>query len=100
MSPGLDVMRASYRDGGPERKLLVPGEPVVLRFEQLLTANRFRQGHRLRVALMTSFAPHFSRNLHTGALEMESAEGRVARVTILHDAAHPSRLILPVVDLP
>jgi putative CocE/NonD family hydrolase len=97
MSPGLDVMRASYRDGGPERKLLVPGEPVVLRFSQLLTANRFRAGHRLRVALMTSFAPHFSRNLHTGALEMESAEGRVARVTIHHDRSHPSRLILPVV---
>ena len=26
MSPGLDVLRASYRDGGPRRKLLEPGQ--------------------------------------------------------------------------
>jgi predicted acyl esterase len=47
---------------------------------------------------MSSFAPHFSRNLHTGALETTSAAMRTARVTIHHDRRYPSRLILPVLS--
>ena len=39
MSPGLDVMRASYREGGPSRKLLRPGRVYPIRFENLMTGN-------------------------------------------------------------
>ncbi len=96
MSPGLDLVRASYREGGPERKLLTPGEPALLRFEDLMTGNRFARGHRLRVVLTPSFLPHFSRNLHTGEDEAVSARSRSARIEILFGADHPSRLVLPV----
>ncbi|HET7295119.1 MAG TPA: CocE/NonD family hydrolase [Vicinamibacteria bacterium] len=95
MSPGLDLMRASYRDGGPERKPLEAGKPVLLRFEDLMTGNRFAAGHRLRLVLTPSFLPHFSRNLHTGESETVSSRSRSARVTIHFDAKHPSRLVLP-----
>jgi hypothetical protein len=98
MSPGLDVLRASYRDGGPERKLLQPGQVYRLDLPALLTANRFRKGHRLRVALMTSFAPHMSRNLHTGALEFDSAEARTATITVHLGGSSASRIVLPVLD--
>jgi predicted acyl esterase len=100
MSPGLDVLRASYRDGGPTRKLLQPGQVYLLRLPDLLTANRFLKGHRIRVALMASFDPHMSRNLHTGALEFEQAEARKARITVHTGGRHASRLILPVLDRP
>jgi hypothetical protein len=96
MSPGLDVLRASYRDGGPARHLLEPGRVYLLRLPSLLTANRFLKGHRIRVALMASFAPHMSRNLHSGALEFEQAEARTARITVHTGGKHASRLILPV----
>jgi len=96
MSPGLDVLRASYRDGGPERKLLRTGEPVALRFENLMTGNRFRRGHRLRLVLAPSFAPHFSRNLQTGESEAVASEARPARITIHYDADRPSHVVLPV----
>jgi putative CocE/NonD family hydrolase len=92
MSPGLDVRRASYRDGGPERKLLAAGERVTLRFDDLITGNLFRKGHRLRALLCGSFFPGFSRNLQTGELEMTSSAMRKARITI-----HGGRLVLPVV---
>jgi hypothetical protein len=49
------------------------------------------------VQISGAFFPHFSRNLQTGKLEMESAESRTATITIHHDRAHPSRLVLPVV---
>lgn len=96
MSPGLDVLRASYRSG-TRRELLQPHRIYILRLENLITSNRFLRGHRLRVQISAAFFPHFSRNLQTGQLEMDSAESRTATITIHHDRAHPSRLILPVV---
>jgi uncharacterized protein len=100
MSPGLDVLRASYRDAGPTRHLLETGQVYLLRLPSLLTANRFLKGHRIRVAMMASFAPHMSRNLHTGALEFDQAEVRTARITVHTGGKHASRLILPVLDRP
>jgi predicted acyl esterase len=46
---------------------------------------------------MSSFAPNYARNLQTGAWETESARTRSARITIHHDARHPSRIIFPVI---
>jgi hypothetical protein len=97
MSPGLDVVRASYRDGGPRRRLLVPGRVYVVPFENLMTGNTFRKGHRLRVVVCGAFFPHFSRNLQTGALETDSAASQPARIFVHHSPRHRSRLVLPVV---
>ncbi len=97
MSPGLNVLRASYRDGGPERKLLEPGRTYRLRLDQLYTGNLFRKGHRIRLVLTTAFMPNFSRNLHTGELETTSAAMRTAAISIHHGANTPSRLTLPVI---
>ncbi len=98
MSPGLDVVRASYRDGGPRRQLLRPGRVYALRFENLMTGNTFLKGHRLRLVVCGAFFPHFSRNLQTGALEMVSAASRPDRISVHHSRRHPSRLVLPVVS--
>ena len=97
MSPGLDVVRASYRDGGPQRKLLRPGRVYPIRFENLMTGNSFRKGHRLRLVVCGAFFPHFSRNLQTGALETASAVSRPDRISVHHSVRYPSRLVLPVV---
>ena len=96
-SPGTDVLRASDRDGGTAPMLLGPGEIVTLRLPNLRTGNLFEKGHRIRVVLCGSFMPHFSRNLQTGEWEARSGKTRPATIRIHHDAAHPSRLILPVV---
>ncbi len=96
MSPGLDVMRASYRDGR-RRRLLEPNRIYRLDFTNLMTGNRFGKGHRIRVQLSTSFLPHFSRNLHTGELETISGRMRKAKIRIYHDRRHASRIVLPVI---
>ena len=95
MSPGLDVVRASYRNQTNRRELLTPGRIYMLRLDQLRTSNVFKKGHRIRAQISTTFFPHFSRNLHTGELETVSAKMRAARISIYHDMQHPSRLILP-----
>ena len=95
MSPGPDVQRASYRSG-TKRELLKPGAVYAIKLENLITSNLFRSGHRLRVQVSGAFAPHFSLNLQTGKLEMDSAEVRAATITLYHDRRHASRVILPV----
>jgi putative CocE/NonD family hydrolase len=97
MSPGLDVVRASYRNRRAERELLDPGRVYGLRLANLMTGNTFRKGHRLRLVVCGSFFPHFSRNLQTGELETTSKVSRPARVSVHHSARYASHLVLPVV---
>lgn len=96
MSTGLDVIRASYRNRNAARELLQPGEVYRLDLDTLMTANRFLRGHRIRVAIMASFAPNMSWNLHTGELESDSARTARARITLHTGGAYASRLLLPV----
>ena len=96
MSPGSDMLRASYRD--PEhRSPLKPGEVYKLVLANMRTGNVFKAGHRIRVQVSASFFPDFSRNLQTGELESTSAKMRVATIRIYHDAERASRLVLPVI---
>jgi uncharacterized protein len=99
MSPGLDVVRASYRKVGRGHQLLEPNDIYVIDFENLITSNVFKKDHRVRVQISGSFFPNFSRNPQTGDSERISADMRKARVTIYSDRERPSRIILPVVGL-
>ena len=96
-TPGTAVQRASYRDGGPRRKLVAPGETVRLRMDRLVTANRFLPGHRLRLVITPAFAPVFSVNPQTGGLEFDSDSVRAGEIRLGHSAARLSWIVLPVV---
>jgi putative CocE/NonD family hydrolase len=97
MSPGLDVMRASYRDVSRGRQWLEPGKVYEITLSNLITSNVFLKGHRMRVQVFGSFAPNFSRNLQTGKSEAASAEMKKARIRIYHGGGRASEIVLPVV---
>jgi uncharacterized protein len=97
MSPGLDVMRASYRDLARGRQLLEPGKVYELRLGNLITSNVFLKGHRMRVQVFGSFSPNFSRNLQTGKSEATSAEMTKARIRVYSSGGRASEMVLPVV---
>ena len=97
MSPGLDVLRASYRNESLQPELVIPGNIYKLDLDRLLTSNTFLKGHKIRVQISGAFYPHFSRNLQTGKSEIASSQSQVGHLTIHHDADHPSRILLPVV---
>ena len=84
MSSGLDVLRASYRNGNKKHEPLVPGQIYQVRLGDLLTANTFKAGHRIRVVISTAFVPDFE------------PMTQPYKLTVHHSAQHPSRLILPV----
>jgi hypothetical protein len=100
MSPGLDVLRASYRNGATKSGLVKPGEIIQLTLDRLLTSNVFKAGHRIRVQVSGAFFPHFSRNLQTGKSEITSSEMRVGHIRIHDEREHASRILVPVVPRP
>jgi hypothetical protein len=97
MSPGMEALRVSYRDRTPDRRLLKPGEVVKLTLDNMMTGNTFLKGHRIRVCMMSSWYPIYSRNLQTGKLESVSAETRKAAINIHEGIKYPSRVVLPVI---
>jgi putative CocE/NonD family hydrolase len=97
MSPGPDVMRASYRDRGKGRQLLRSGRIYEIDVRGPVTSNVFKQGHRIRAQISGSFFPDFSRNLQSGESEITAASFRKATIRIHHDRLHASRVVLPIV---
>jgi putative CocE/NonD family hydrolase len=100
MSPGLDVLRASYRNEKLQPELLKPAEIYRLNFDHLLTSNLFRAGHRIRIQISGAFFPHFSRNLQSGESEVTSSRMCPAHIRIYHEPDHPSRIELPIIPIP
>lgn len=97
MSPGLDVLRASYRHERPTPEWLTPGRIYRLDLDRMLTSNTFLAGHRIRVQISGSFFPHFSRNLQSGESEITSSRTQLGHIRIYHNAKHASRIVLPII---
>jgi putative CocE/NonD family hydrolase len=92
------ILRASYRESTTaEPKLIVPGKVYEYKIDLWSTSNVFLKGHRIRLEVSSSNFPRFDRNLNTGKTASTSAIFVKATNTILHDTAHPSALILPIV---
>lgn len=92
------VLRARHRD--PAHPTLLPaGEVHELVVELGAVGHRFRAGHRIRLDVSSSNFPRFDRNPGTGAPGGTTPASAfvVAHQQVRHDAAHPSRLTLPVV---
>ena len=77
------VSELPYHPLGPKRSFrrgesapLVPGEVATLEFDLYATSVRFRQGHRLRLALAGADAGNFARMPAEGALSWEVQRGR------------------------
>ena len=94
------ILRARYRDGLDDPRPLPRDELVELRIDVGPTANVFLPGHRVRLDIASSSFPRFDVNPQTGGDPATAGpdDVAVARNTIAHDRAHPSRLMLPVVD--
>jgi predicted acyl esterase len=97
MGPGLDVLRASYRNLKKGRQLLAPNRAYELHLDNLITSNVFRKDHRIRVQVSATFFPNFSRNLQSGELEASSARMQKANISIYTDRRRASRIVLPIV---
>jgi len=91
------ILRARFRGLDFTREeLMIPGAPYELEIDLGSTSIAFDAGHAIRIVISSSNAPRFDPNPNTGAPLRANDEIRTATNTILHDADHPSALLLPV----
>lgn len=91
------VIRARYREGFEEPKLIEPGKVYKYDIDLWATSYVLSPGDRLRVDITSSNFPRLARNLNTGAPFAQSTEMKVARQTIHMSADYASRIVLPVI---
>jgi len=91
------IIRARYRNGMEQPALLEPGQAGRFEIDLWVTSNLFKRGHRIRLEVSSSNFPHFDRNPNSGKPFGTDTEMLAANQTILHDAEHPSHLILPII---
>jgi putative CocE/NonD family hydrolase len=93
------ILRMRYRDSQEHASLMNPGQIYEISLDLWATSNVFLKGHILRLEISSSNFPRFDRNLNTGE-EIKFARNFVSATNvILHDAQHPSALLLPVIPL-
>ncbi len=93
------IIRARYRNfaHGEKPSLIEPGKAYEYTIDLWATSNVFKAGHRIRLDGTSSNFPRWDRNPNTGHEFGADSELAVANQTILHDAEHPSYVVLPVV---
>lgn len=91
------VIRARYRDGYEQQKLLEPGRAYRYELDLWATSYLLAPGDRLRLDVTSSNFPRLARNLNTGAPFAQTTEMVVAEQAVHVDAERPSHLVLPIV---
>lgn len=84
------ILRLRYREGYERPEPLVPGQIYRVEIGEMVTANYFAPGHRLRIEIAGSDFPNFDRNWNTGGANEREVAGITANVTIHHGAARAS----------
>ncbi|MGC2403742.1 MAG: CocE/NonD family hydrolase [Acidobacteriaceae bacterium] len=91
------IVRARYRDSRQRPAMLSPGQTYKFAIDLWATSNVFLAGHRMRLEISSSNFPRFDRNLNLGQPSGKAKGFVTATNTVLHDAAHPSALLVPVI---
>ncbi|MGA2928124.1 MAG: CocE/NonD family hydrolase, partial [Solirubrobacteraceae bacterium] len=95
------IVRARYREGVTRAVAIEPGRAYEYALDLVATSNVFLAGHRIRLLVTSSSFPRFDRNANTGAAtgSQRAEDLTVATQTVLHDDAHASHIVLPVVSI-
>jgi len=91
------VIRARFREGFEEEKLIEPGNVYSYDIDMWATSYLLSPGDRLRVDITSSNYPRLARNLNTGAPFAKTSEMEVAVQTLHMSEAYPSQILLPIV---
>jgi uncharacterized protein len=97
MNIGDSIIRARYRNDRTKAEMLTPGEIVELTITLYPTSNLFARGHRIRLDISSSNFPRFDVNPNTGDPLGQHRRTLIAHNTVMHDAAHPSHVVLPII---
>jgi putative CocE/NonD family hydrolase len=91
------LARARFREGFDKEVPLTPGRVERYDIDLWFTSRVFEPGHKLRVSISSALFPKYDRNLGTGGNNERDTTFVVAHQRLVHDAAHPSHIVLPVI---
>ena len=93
------MLRARYRKSFREAQLVKPGAVERYDFDHFsFTARRVAKGSRLRLLIAPMNSVWSQKNYNSGGVVATESgkDARTVKVTLYHDAAHPSALYLPI----
>lgn len=90
------IFRVRYREGYEKAVPMEAGAVYKISIPPLVTANEFKQGHRIRLEVSSSNFPRYDRNLNTGGNNFDESKPVVATNSVHHSPTHVSRLELQV----
>lgn len=91
------VIRARFREGFEEEKLIEPDVVYKYTIDMWATSYVLSPGDRLRIDVTSSNYPRLARNLNTGAPFAKTTAMKVANQTIQMNQRYPSQVILPFI---
>ena len=91
------VIRARFREGFEEERLIEPGNVYRYTIDMWATSYLLSPGDRLRIDVTSSNYPRLARNLNTGAPFAKTSQMKVARQTLHLSRDYPSSVTLPVI---
>jgi len=89
------MVRARYRGGFDNPKLIKPGEVIKYTIRMSPTSNAFLPGHRIRLDITSSDFPNYDRNHNTAFNQNADATLAIANQTIRHGGKYATRIVLP-----
>jgi uncharacterized protein len=95
-----DMKRARFRSSLRQEELVQPGEIICYTFNTFTFFSRqIARGSRLRLVFASPNSIQLEKNYCSGkpVQEESGADARTAHITLHHDSAHPSCLLLPLV---
>ncbi|MCV7020274.1 CocE/NonD family hydrolase [Mycolicibacterium aichiense] len=91
------IVRTAFRDSLSDPRPGVANQPYEYHIAIWPTSYEFGSGDRIRLEISSSDYPQFAPNPNTGEPFGQSVATQQATQTVLHDAAHPSAIVIPVI---
>jgi putative CocE/NonD family hydrolase len=95
-----EILRGRYRKSYENPEAFTPGKAEEVKFELPSIAHSFKKGHRIMVQIQSSWFPLADRNPQKfiDIYKADNSDFQKATIRIYHDASHPSKIILPVLE--
>jgi hypothetical protein len=95
-----EIMRGKYRNSLEFPEPFTPGEITEVRYALPDVAHTFKKGHRLMIQVQSTWFPLADRNPQQfmNIYKARKSDYIPSDIRIYHDAAHPSHIVLPVLE--
>lgn len=93
-----EIMRGKFRNSFEKPEPFIPGKITQVKWELPDVAHTFRKGHKIMIQIQSSWFPLADRNPQKfiDIYKADDSDFQKSIIRIYHDAAHPSKIVLPV----